>query len=74
VGLNLFRHYDELAFFPSRTSEDFTGRVGVFDFDNAIFRDLWQQSIEENKTNFFKYMRYYIADHRPLWCEFKRSV
>ena len=75
VGTNLAgdKHYDEVAFFPSRTGEDFTGRIGVFDFDNAIFHDLWQQPIDDDPESFFKYIRYYIADHRPLWAEFKRS-
>lgn len=75
VGTNLAgdKHYDEVAFFPSRTSEDFTGRIGVFDFDNALFPDLWQQPVDNDPENFFKYIRYYIADHRPLWVEFKRS-
>lgn len=61
-------HYDELAFFPEKTRDDFTGKLGVFDFDKALFPDLYQ----ENRKNFFTYTRYYIADHRPLWFEFKR--
>lgn len=75
VGTNLAgdRHYDELAFFPSKTGQDFTYEMGVFDFDNALFRDLWEQaSAENNQERFFQYIRYYIADHRPFWAEFKR--
>ena len=70
IGTNLAgdKHYDELAFFPSRTEEDFTNRMGVFDFDKVLFPDLYR----ENETDFFKYIRYYIADHRPLWAEFYR--
>jgi endonuclease/exonuclease/phosphatase family metal-dependent hydrolase len=76
VGTNLAgdSHYDEIAFFPSRTSEDYTGRIGVFDFDNALFTDLWNQSQTSDKKNFFKYIRYSIADHRPLWAEFSKSA
>lgn len=75
VGTNLAgdNHYDEIVFFPSRTSEDYSGRMGVFDFDNALFKDLWLQTADKNNINFFKYIRYYLADHRPLWCEFQRS-
>jgi endonuclease/exonuclease/phosphatase family metal-dependent hydrolase len=61
-------HYDELAFFPDKTRDDFTGKMGVFDFDKVLFPDLYQ----DNQENFFTYMRYYVADHRPLWFEFKR--
>ena len=74
VGTNLAgdNDYDQIAFFPSRTDEDFTGRMGVFDFDNAIFRDLWNDAHPNNEEKFFQYIRYYIADHRPLWAEFNR--
>jgi endonuclease/exonuclease/phosphatase family metal-dependent hydrolase len=72
VGTNLAgdKHYDELAFFPGRTENDFTGAMGVFDFDKVIFPDLWDPN---DKGPFFKYARYYIADHRPLWAEFRRT-
>lgn len=74
VGTNLAgdSDYDEIAFFPSRTGEDFTGRMGVFDFDNAIFKGLWEDVAGQDKKKFFQYIRYYIADHRPLWTEFRR--
>jgi endonuclease/exonuclease/phosphatase family metal-dependent hydrolase len=73
IGTNLAgdADYDEVAFFPSRTKEDFTGRMGVFDFDNAIFVDLFKKYKKPNKR-FFQYIRYYIADHRPMWAEFSR--
>ena len=73
IGTNLAgdKHYDEVAFFPSRTNEDFTDRIGVFDFDKVLFEDLYGEP-EDDHTNFFKYVRYYIADHRPLWVEFNR--
>jgi len=73
VGTNLAgdHDYDEVAFFPSRTAEDFSNLIGVFDFDNAIFSDFWDSLGENEKERFFKYVRYYLADHRPLWVEFK---
>lgn len=80
VGSNLAgdKDYDEMAFFPSRTKEDFTGRMGVFDFDKVLFPDLWAQTdmtegLYEQKKRFFQYIRYYISDHRPLWAEFNRQ-
>jgi endonuclease/exonuclease/phosphatase family metal-dependent hydrolase len=75
VGSNLAgdKDYDELAFFPSRTAEDFTKRMGVFDFDKALFPSLWSDSDKAKQQDFFQYMRYYISDHRPLWAEFCRT-
>ena len=73
VGTNLAgdKHYDEIAFFPSRTDEDFANRMGVYDFDKVLFPDLWKEG-EKDNSKFFKYVRYFIADHRPLWIEFNR--
>ena len=79
VGSNLAgdADYDSVAFFPSRTGNDFI-KMGVFDFDKKVFPDLWPPYTLESKErkpkeeDFFQYIRYYIADHRPLWAEFKR--
>ena len=60
-------HYDQLAFFPGRTSDDFI-TSGVFDFDGALFSELWQS---ESQTVFNAYMRYHISDHRILWSQFQ---
>jgi endonuclease/exonuclease/phosphatase family metal-dependent hydrolase len=60
-------HYDQVAFFPGETQQEFTGNSGVFDFDGALFRTLWE---ERTPQEFFSYVRYYISDHRPLWVEF----
>lgn len=80
VGSNLAgdRDYDELAFFPRRTKEDFTGRMGVFDFDKALFPDLWSYTepdagLYEQKKRFFQYIRYFISDHRLVYAEFRRK-
>jgi endonuclease/exonuclease/phosphatase family metal-dependent hydrolase len=59
--------YDQIAFFPGETEEQFTGQAGVFDFDGALFRTLWE---ERTPQEFLAYMRYFISDHRPLWAEF----
>ena len=73
IGSNLAgdKNYDQLFFFPKHTNEDFEqGKIGVVDFDNAVFRDLWKSDNTHKKEYFFKYIRYYIADHRPLWAQF----
>jgi endonuclease/exonuclease/phosphatase family metal-dependent hydrolase len=60
-------HYDQIGFFPGETQEQFTGRSGVFDFDGALFRTLWET---RPRQDFLAYVRYHISDHRPLWAEF----
>ena len=61
-------HYDQVAFFPSQTKQEFTGQCGVFDFDGAVFKSLWQT---KTPAQFRSYVKYYLSDHRPLWAEFK---
>lgn len=60
-------HYDQIAFFPGETQGQFTGQSGVYDFDGALFRTLWEG---RPLKDFLAYMRYYVSDHRPLWAEF----
>jgi endonuclease/exonuclease/phosphatase family metal-dependent hydrolase len=59
-------HYDQLALFPTQTKQP--TRVEPFDFDNAVFRGLWDP---KNPNPFLIYARYYLSDHRPLWAEFE---
>jgi len=56
--------YDQIAFLPSIKSK--VVKHGVFDYDEVIFSELWQNDTE---ANFKKYLRYYISDHRPLWMQ-----
>ncbi len=58
--------YDQIAFFPGLTSEDFV-QVHVFDFDGAIFSDLWDS---RGRQDFNAYLRYHISDHRIVWSQF----
>jgi len=76
VGSNLAgdADYDELAFFPRRTKSNFTGNMGVFDFDKELFPALWKSEDREQREKFYQYVRYYIADHRPIWAEFTRNL
>jgi endonuclease/exonuclease/phosphatase family metal-dependent hydrolase len=60
--------YDQIMFFPGQTDTDFTGAIGVFDFDGAIFRGIWET---KTPAQFRSYVRYYLSDHRPLWAQFK---
>jgi endonuclease/exonuclease/phosphatase family metal-dependent hydrolase len=63
-------YYDQIAFFPGPTNDRFTGAMNVFDFDGALFQDLWQQ---RPGSPFLSYVRFHISDHRPLWVEFQTA-
>lgn len=64
-NINNDKQFDQIAFFPKLKSK--VKANGVFDFDSAIFPDLWQA----NKKNFKSYVKYYLSDHRPLWFQLK---
>jgi endonuclease/exonuclease/phosphatase family metal-dependent hydrolase len=59
-------NYDQVAFLPQTTQDCFITK-GVFDYDQVIFPDLWQNG--SNAKNFKAYLRYYISDHRPMWVQ-----
>jgi endonuclease/exonuclease/phosphatase family metal-dependent hydrolase len=61
--------YDQIAFFPGATKDRFTGACNVFDFDGALFQDLWNDP-KRNEKQFREYVRFHLSDHRPLWAEF----
>ncbi|QDC11386.1 hypothetical protein FHY55_20085 [Oceanicola sp. D3] len=60
------KHYDQLAFFPGDAGQAFVQK-GVFDFDGAVFADLWQS---RTPAEFDAFTRYHISDHRPIWAQF----
>jgi len=62
--------YDQIAFFPGSTKDRFSGACNVFDFDGALFQDLWAQ---RPPTQFRAYTRFHISDHRPLWAAFNTA-
>ena len=57
--------YDQVMFFPNIKKKVVNN--GVFDFDGVIFEELWAKS----ESDFKKYCRYYISDHRPMWVELR---
>jgi endonuclease/exonuclease/phosphatase family metal-dependent hydrolase len=60
-------HYDQVAFFPPGESEQALVKASeVFDFDGALFKDLWD---DRGKDDYFEFVRYHISDHRLLWAE-----
>ena len=64
-NINNDKMYDQIAFLPSIKRKILAN--SIFDFDNAIFPDLWQESHAKFRT----YVKYYISDHRPIWMHLK---
>ena len=56
-------HYDQIAFFPGDVKNAFSGSMGVFDYDQVLFPDLFQTRGAKD----------YISDHRPMWMEFRTA-
>jgi len=73
MGTNLSgtKDYDQIAFFPDNTDEEFREMTGVLDFDKAFFPDLWNSVTE---TEFKDYVKYHISDHRVLWAAFGNAT
>jgi endonuclease/exonuclease/phosphatase family metal-dependent hydrolase len=65
-------YYDQIAFFPGGSQKRFTGACNVFDFDGALFQDLWSDPTRTQKQ-FLEYARFHVSDHRPLWAEFQTT-
>lgn len=58
--------YDQIAVTPGVLSR--ITSVGVFDFDGAIFPDIYNT----NAPSYWRTcVKYYISDHRPLWIQFE---
>jgi hypothetical protein len=69
-NLNSDAHYDQMAVFPGAV-ETAIERVGIFDFDGAVFRDLWGAGTPAERKRFQSYVRFHLSDHRPLWMEMR---
>lgn len=74
-GTNLGNNktYDQMVFAPNTLQSKMTA-MGVFDFDKAIFSDLWDslaQTMTKSKAvgRFNRHVKHHISDHRPLWVE-----
>ncbi len=70
MGSNLAgdKDYDQLAFHSGGMQQAYSGLSGVFDFDRApLFSAAWNR----DPDYFNAAIKYHIADHRPLWAQFK---
>jgi len=65
--------YDQMVFAPGDIAQRITN-FGVFDYDNAVFRDEWN-TLESNYrrsaaiSKFNALVKHHISDHRPIWIE-----
>ncbi|MHC4952553.1 MAG: endonuclease/exonuclease/phosphatase family protein [Planctomycetota bacterium] len=69
--------YDQVAFAPGSIGRRVTN-LGVFDFDNAVFKDLWSKLTEtrsEKKATglFNRHVKHHLSDHRPIWVEIRTN-
>ena len=60
--------YDQIAFFPRGGPDEVLVRSSVFDWDGALFADLWRA---RGPDDFFSFARYAISDHRILWAQLR---
>jgi endonuclease/exonuclease/phosphatase family metal-dependent hydrolase len=74
TNINNDKAYDQLVFVPGRIGARLLDH-GVFDFDNAVFKDRWKSicnEISANKkraTRFNSYVKHYLSDHRTIWVQ-----
>ncbi|MCK6552678.1 endonuclease/exonuclease/phosphatase family protein [Myxococcota bacterium] len=63
--------YDQIVTVPGSTERRIEAS-GVFDFDNAVFAELWDdlassRTLARAVVRFNAHLRYHISDHRPVW-------
>lgn len=71
-NLNDDAQYDQMGVFPG-PMEEAIEQLGVFDFDGALFRDLWGTT-KAQQSKFRSYVKYYLSDHRPLWARLRTAA
>lgn len=69
------KHYDQIAYFKRLSRLKPTGKAGVFDFYENVYRlddeALYAKEREERPGRSFKDWRTYrMSDHLPMWIEF----
>ena len=72
TGTNLdgTKQYDQVAFHPKHTGEKYAEYSGGFDFDKAVFRDIWSN----HREHFKGFTRYHISDHRLIRSEWHNRI
>lgn len=69
------KHYDQIAYFKDLVRLKPTGKAGVFDYYEHVYRfddeaDYAQQRQEKPGQSFKEWRTYRMSDHLPMWIEF----
>jgi endonuclease/exonuclease/phosphatase family metal-dependent hydrolase len=68
------KHYDQIAFYKKTTGLTPTGRAGVFDFFEHVYRAAdaatYQPQVPATAT-YSTWRTFQMSDHLPMWCEFQ---
>lgn len=70
------KHYDQIAYYKELRSMKPTGRAGVFDFYDCVYReeqeaDYAAERQEKPGRSFREWRTYQMSDHLPMWVEFQ---
>ncbi len=70
------KHYDQIALMARPRRFGTTGKAGVFDFYEHVFREDQQAEYRElmeqtkgTKAGYKQWRTYQMSDHLPMWCE-----
>ena len=72
-NINNDKTYDQITIAPG-TIQNRVVKVGAIDFDNAIFKDKWNElstqfTHKQATSKFAAYIKHHISDHRPIWVQ-----
>ena len=67
------KHYDQIAYYKQTATMQATGRAGVFDYFEHVYRDADASvyTSEVPKGSFANWRTFQMSDHLPMWCEFR---
>ena len=73
-GSNVARnkHYDQIAYYRKLSKMRTTGRAGIFDYYEHVYRDATAYDAVRNGrgSSFNEWRTYQMSDHLPMWIEF----
>lgn len=67
------KHYDQIAFYKTSATMRPTGRAGVFDFFEHVYRLADEAAYRKDVPSgtFKNWRTFQMSDHLPMWCEFR---
>jgi hypothetical protein len=68
------KHYDQIAYLEKTTGMTPTGRAGVYDFFEQVYRRGDENAYAQETTagmDFEEWRTFQMSDHLPMWCEFQ---